>query len=205
MEGPWSIKHWTPSNPGYFPGNEEGPDEEVEFPMPINSANAQCPMFSQDFYGWSSIIQDLTTKLQCLPYNPLTWFSRGIGLYKIGYPELCVGDMHRARLFVEAALARTTEFRNEALLVYGLELWLEEPTWAIRGLDGFEQHVKSSLRKLEKNNMDIGYSSPLGLAGFVGRNSLARSVQQIWSSMAGSFQAGHAGKGDDDQTTPDWK
>lgn len=119
--------------------------------MPINSANAQCPMFSQDFYGWSSIIQDLTTKLQCLPYNPLTWFSRGIGLYKIGYPELCVGDMHRARLFVEAALARTTEFRNEALLVYGLELWLEEPTWAIRGLDGFEQHVKSSLRKLEKN------------------------------------------------------
>ncbi|QDS68015.1 hypothetical protein FKW77_009442 [Venturia effusa] len=89
------------------------------------------------------------------PWNISQWTPSSPGIFLgeegPGYPDLCAGDMHRARLLVEAALEKSSELGNEALLVYGLAEWLEDTTWGTKSLETFERHIISSLRKLEED------------------------------------------------------
>jgi hypothetical protein len=85
-----------------------------------------------------------------LPYDPTTWFNRGAALARLGYPELCVGDLHKARLLVEAALSNTTELGQKAILVFGMSTWLENLEVTARdGLDDFPEAVDAGLHLLE--------------------------------------------------------
>lgn len=100
---------------------------------------------------FSESAQMIIASLMNLPYNPTSWYWRATALPYLGCPELCLGDAHRARLLVEAALVKTTGLGDNALLVYGLGEWIENASqWKRNGLDKFKLYVTSQLRKLEK-------------------------------------------------------
>lgn len=79
----------------------------------------------------------LTKDIADLPYNPELWLHRGQCLHLLGYPELALGDVFKARLLVEAALGNTsilatTTTGNNVLLTLGMRIWwlrMADPAW----------------------------------------------------------------------------
>ena len=54
-----------------------------------------------------------TQQLAALPYDPETWLNRGNCLRLLGYPELALGDVYKARLLVEAGIEETPSSLGE--------------------------------------------------------------------------------------------
>lgn len=79
----------------------------------------------------------LTKEIADLPYDPEPWLHRGQCLRLLGYPELALGDVYKARLLTEAALANTralstTTTGDNALLTFGMKIWwlhTTDPAW----------------------------------------------------------------------------
>jgi hypothetical protein len=68
-------------------------------------------------------IKKFTKEIADLPYDPEPWLYRGRSLRLLGYPELALGDVYKARLLVEAALENTTALGSNAILTFGMKLW----------------------------------------------------------------------------------
>ncbi len=90
-------------------------------------------MPSQQFASESSEVIYFTQLLATLPYDPETWLNRGNCLRLLGYPELALGDVYKARLLVEAGLLETPSILgDEVRKAYRLkiyELFTTNPAW----------------------------------------------------------------------------
>jgi hypothetical protein len=104
----------------------------------------------------------LTKDIADLPYDPEPWLHRGQCLRLLGYPELALGDVYKARLLVEAALGNTsilgtTITGNNALLTFGMKIWwlhTTDPAWEqwksmITTPELLRSRVTDILKKLE--------------------------------------------------------
>ncbi|KAI0128449.1 hypothetical protein BJ170DRAFT_721102 [Xylariales sp. AK1849] len=130
MDKPWKQELWLPT---------------VIEDIPGMAASAQ------EFTLHSERAQDLTRKIQELPYDLLNWCHRACVFKDLGYPELWIGDAHKARLLVEAALNPTDDLGHSAWLVFGMKMWMEWPCDPTTGLpDDFLQRVKADLLQVER-------------------------------------------------------
>ena len=114
--------------------------------------------FQQQFASESSEVIRLTTLLQTLPYDPETWLNRGNCLRLLGFPELALGDVYKARLLVEAGLLETPSvLGNEVRKAFRkktYELHTTDPAWmrwadAVSTPELLAQRVKEMLKRLE--------------------------------------------------------
>jgi hypothetical protein len=68
-------------------------------------------------------IRALTRDIADLPYHPYYWRERGLKLLRLGYPELALGDIYKARLLLEAGTRAAENFEGglgeNVLLVWG--------------------------------------------------------------------------------------
>lgn len=109
-----------------------------------------------------SELSKLTKDITDLPYDPEPWLHRGQCLRLLGYPELALGDVYKARLLVEAALENasilgTTITKNNALLTFGMKIWwlhMTDPAWEqwksmIATPELLRSRVTDILKKLE--------------------------------------------------------
>ncbi len=107
-------------------------------------------------------LSKLSEDIADLPYDPEPWLQRGQCLRLLGYPELAVGDVYKARLLVEAALESprildTTITGNNALLTFGMKIWwlhMTDPAWEqwksmIATPELLRERVIDILKKLE--------------------------------------------------------
>jgi len=99
-----------------------------------------------------------TELLASLPYDPETWLNRGNCLRLLGYPELALGDIYKARLLVEAGLLDSPSvLANEVRKAFRkktYELHTTDPTWlkwadAVATPELLAQRVKEMLKRLE--------------------------------------------------------
>lgn len=61
------------------------------------------------------------------PYDPNTWLRRAITLSRLRYPELAVGDSHKAKLLCGAHLSRLHE-RNGLTMGHRMGFWMYDET-----------------------------------------------------------------------------
>jgi hypothetical protein len=102
-------------------------------------------------------LSSLTKEIADLPYDPESWLSRGRCLRILGYPELALGDVYKARLLVEAALENSTALGYNATLTFGMKIWylhMTDPAWeqwrsTISTPELLRTRVTDVLRKLE--------------------------------------------------------
>ncbi|TGO52363.1 hypothetical protein BOTNAR_0327g00090 [Botryotinia narcissicola] len=69
------------------------------------------------------------------PYDPENWLNRGNCLRRLGYPELALGDVQKARLLVEAALENDSTLGTDAHKAYSQKIWQlhqTHPAWMPR-------------------------------------------------------------------------
>ncbi|KAF2418773.1 hypothetical protein EJ08DRAFT_702986 [Tothia fuscella] len=101
---------------------------------------------ASEFSSASAIIQHLTRELMDLPYNPLRWLMRAEMLLKLGYPELALGDCHKASLLLQAALSDNSSLGEKVWLTQDMSLWIKDPVrWDNLESQIFYQEVKDVL------------------------------------------------------------
>lgn len=93
-----------------------------------------------------------------LPYDPESWLNRGNCLRLLGYPELALGDVYKARLLVEAGLAESplvlSDQVREASQKKTYELLTTDLAWmkwadAVSTPELLTQRVNEILKRLE--------------------------------------------------------
>ncbi|TVY38344.1 hypothetical protein LSUB1_G002620 [Lachnellula subtilissima] len=115
------------------------------------------------FAAESSEVVRFTQLLASLPYDPETWLNRGNCLRLLGYPELALGDVYKARLLVEAGLLESdspssdSELGNEVRKAFRkktYELHTTDPAWvkfadAVATPELLARRVEEMLKRLE--------------------------------------------------------
>lgn len=102
-------------------------------------------------------LSKLTKEIADLPYDPELWLYRGRSLRLLGYPELALGDVYKARLLVEAALENSTALGDKAILTFGMKIWylhMTDSAWgqwksAISTAELLKTRVMDVLKKFE--------------------------------------------------------
>lgn len=101
-----------------------------------------------------------TQQLAALPYDPETWLNRGNCLRLLGFPELALGDVYKARLLVEAGLLPNTSpsvLRQDVRKAFRLKtytLHTTDPAWmrwadAVSTPELLELKVDEMLKRVE--------------------------------------------------------
>jgi hypothetical protein len=99
-----------------------------------------------------------TQLLASFPYDPETWLNRGNCLRLLGYPELALGDVYKARLLVEAGIEKTSSvLGNEVRKAFRkkiYELHTTDPAWmkwahTVSTPELLSQKVQEMLKRLE--------------------------------------------------------
>ena len=91
MESPFNVTAWQPTKPPE-PGDSERSDSEI-----------------------ATLIQKLNEQTEVIlkhPYDPNNWILRAKTLTKLRYPELAVGDAHKATLLCRSHLAYLLDKAN---------------------------------------------------------------------------------------------
>ncbi|TVY93802.1 hypothetical protein LAWI1_G000249 [Lachnellula willkommii] len=117
------------------------------------------------FAAESEEVRRFTQRLASLPYDPETWLNRGNCLRLLGYPELALGDVYKARLLVEAGLDSSSssdsqsdsELGNQVRKAFRkktYELHTTDPAWmkfadAVATPELLARRVEEMLRRLE--------------------------------------------------------
>lgn len=96
--------------------------------------------------------------MKSLPYDPETWLNRGNCLRLLGFPELGLGDVYKARLLVEAGLVEDHSVLGndvrKAFRKKTFELHTTDPAWikwadAVSTPELLAQRVNDMLKRLE--------------------------------------------------------
>lgn len=99
-----------------------------------------------------------TQLLATVPYDPEIWLNRGNCLRLLGYPELALGDVYKARLLVEAGLLKTpSELGDEVRKTFRKKTYVlhtTDPTWmkwahTVSTPELLVQKVEEMLKRLE--------------------------------------------------------
>ncbi|KAI9641436.1 hypothetical protein NHQ30_010243 [Ciborinia camelliae] len=80
-------------------------------------------------------LSQFTKEIAEIPYDPENWLNRGNCLRRLGYPELALGDVHKARLLVEAALRNDSILATDAYKAYSQKIYQlhqTHPAWIPR-------------------------------------------------------------------------
>jgi len=96
----------------------------------------------------------LTRQIGLTPYDPELWLYRGRSLRLLGYPELALGDVYKARLLVEAVREKRSLFGVSVHALYTSKiraLHMTQPSWAalVATLELLSARVEAVLQQLE--------------------------------------------------------
>ncbi|KAF2427387.1 hypothetical protein EJ08DRAFT_699614 [Tothia fuscella] len=92
---------------------------------------------------------------------------------RLGYPELSVGDAHKARLLIEAALEASTELGRIALLTFAATSFLEVQCAGTKStMKQFRAHINIKLRELEAHVWTVLRERLSGCIAFKDMNRL---------------------------------
>ena len=137
MDIPFDVTEWRPTKPPE-PGDSERSDSEV-----------------------TSLIRNLnqqTTDIVQHPYDPNNWILRAETLTRLRYPELALGDAHKASTLCRSHLARVDEHGSgEWRLGQRMGFWMEdaEPldTTELATLQEILAKLQARAQRLEVKNM----------------------------------------------------
>ncbi|TVY81322.1 SET and MYND domain-containing protein [Lachnellula suecica] len=116
------------------------------------------PLDPDQFAAESSEVIRFTQLLATFPYDPETWLNRGNCLRLLGYPELALGDVYKARLLVEAGLEDTPSILGndvrKAFRKKTYDMHTKDPAWmkwadAVSTPELLAQRVEEMLKRLE--------------------------------------------------------
>ncbi|KAL2060898.1 hypothetical protein VTL71DRAFT_8950 [Oculimacula yallundae] len=138
MDSPWKFEQYIPSSAC-----------EISPPVALDP---------EQFASESGEVIRLTQLIATLPYDPELWLTRGNCLRLLGYPELGLGDVYKARLLVEAGLDETPSTLGDDVLKASrkktYELFTTNPAWmkwadSVSTSELLVEKVKEMLRRLE--------------------------------------------------------
>ncbi|ESZ89925.1 hypothetical protein SBOR_9687 [Sclerotinia borealis F-4128] len=115
MDSPWRPELYKPSS-----ACEITPHQTLDAEL-LESEIKELYQFTQD--------------IAKTPYDAENWLNRGNSLRRLGYPELALGDVHKARLLVEAALKNDSSLGNDAYEAYRQKIYQlhqTHPAWMPR-------------------------------------------------------------------------
>ncbi|KAA8563984.1 hypothetical protein MFRU_025g00100 [Monilinia fructicola] len=115
MDSPWRPELYKPSS-----ACEIAPHQVLEAEL-LESEIAELSQFTKD--------------IARTPYDPENWLNRGNCLRRLGYPELALGDVHKSRLLVEAALENDCILGTDAYKAYSQKIYQlhqTHPAWMPR-------------------------------------------------------------------------
>ncbi|QSZ30013.1 hypothetical protein DSL72_004531 [Monilinia vaccinii-corymbosi] len=115
MDSPWRPELYKPSS-----ACEIAPHQVLEAEL-LEAEITELSRFTKDIAG--------------TPYDPENWLNRGNCLRRLGYPELALGDVHKARLLVEAALENDSTLGADAYKAYSQKIYQlhqTHPAWMPR-------------------------------------------------------------------------
>ncbi|CZS97211.1 uncharacterized protein RAG0_06374 [Rhynchosporium agropyri] len=138
MDSPWKFNQYTPSSAC-----------EISPPVVLDP---------EQFASESDEVIRLTQLIATLPYDPELWLTRGNCLRLLGYPELGLGDVYKARLLVEAGLEETSSILGDdvrkAFRKKTYDLHTTDPAWmrwadTVSTFELLAEKVKEMLKRLE--------------------------------------------------------
>ncbi|KAF7857178.1 hypothetical protein EAF04_009419 [Stromatinia cepivora] len=115
MDSPWRSELYKPSSAG------EIAPYQILAPELLESEIKAFTQFTKDIAEAA--------------YDPENWLNRGNCLRRLGYPELALGDVHKARLLVEAALENDSTLGTDAYKAYSQKIYQlhqTHPAWMLR-------------------------------------------------------------------------
>lgn len=108
----------------------------------------------------SSKIRNVTKLLRCLPYSSQFWIQRAICLQELGYPDLALGDAHKARSLAEAAFANASLLGTKVRLSSAMaELAVDPQAWKQEA--NRERRLASALKRAQRNAYDCLWTNLL--------------------------------------------
>ena len=141
MDIPFDIAEWRPTKPPE-PGQSERSEDEL-----------------------TTLIQNLSQQTKHIlkhPYDPHNWLQRAKKLNRLRYPELALGDAHKASTLCRSHLARLEEHANKGWrLGHRMGFWMEHTK--PQGDEEYEM-LQGYLAKLQarahRNEVDDMYFFP---------------------------------------------